>query len=104
MNTALDISKEDWTARVWRCFVTETPPRAGASVNRLKLAEIRAEVEQRKEGITMSADLALAQRRAALKLLRAQAEESIRQLLGDRDFNAYRAFNHWWFREISPEA
>ena len=40
------------------------------------------------------------QRRNALEMLRQQTEVEMRRALGDRNFNAFKAFNQWWFREL----
>jgi hypothetical protein len=55
----------------------------------------------RKVRIQQNPDLSDGQRRHALEMLRQQTEAEMRLALGERNFHAFKAFNQWWFRELS---
>ncbi|HWN96076.1 MAG TPA: hypothetical protein VNT99_13645 [Methylomirabilota bacterium] len=61
----------------------------------------RHAADEKKVRIQQNPTLSEAQRRNALEMLRQQTEAEMRQALGDRNFHAFKAFNQWWFRELS---
>jgi len=64
-------------------------------------APFRIAADEKKARIQRNATLSEAQRRNALVMLCQQTEAEMRQALGDRNFHAFKAFNQWWFRELS---
>jgi hypothetical protein len=64
-------------------------------------AGFRREAEEKKASIHQNHDLSEGQRRHALEMLRQQTEAQMRCALGERNFHAFKAFNEWWFRELS---
>jgi hypothetical protein len=64
-------------------------------------APLRRAADEKKARIQENATLSEAQRRNALEMLCQQTEAEMRRALGDRNFHAFKAFNQWWFRELS---
>jgi site-specific recombinase XerD len=64
------------------------------------IGRLRHAARQKRERIQQNATLSESQRRAALEMLSRQTEEEMRRALGAREFNAFKAFHHWWFREL----
>lgn len=64
-------------------------------------APFRRAAEEKKARIQQNEALSDSQRRNALEMLRQQTEVEMRRALGDRNFHAFKAFNQWWFRELS---
>jgi hypothetical protein len=64
-------------------------------------APFRIAAEEKKARIQQNPSLSEPQRRNALQMLVRQTETEMRRALGDRNFHAFKAFNQWWFREIS---
>jgi hypothetical protein len=67
-------------------------------------APFRHAAEEKKARIQQNEALSQPQRRNALEMLRQQTEVEMRRALGDRNFHAFKAFNQWWFRELSAES
>ncbi len=63
----------------------------------------RHAADEKKARIQRNPTLSGAQRRNALEMLRQQTEAEMQHALGDRNFHAFKAFNQWWFRELSLE-
>ena len=61
----------------------------------------RHAADEKKARIQQNPSLSEAQRRNALQMLLQQTEAEMRRALGDRNFHAFKAFNQWWFRELS---
>ena len=59
--------------------------------------------EEKKARIQQNRALSDLQKRNALEMLCQQTEVELRRALGDRNFHAFKAFNQWWFRELSAE-
>ena len=64
-------------------------------------APFRIAADEKKARIQQNTTFSEAQRRCALAMLCQQTEAEMRQALGDRNFHAFKAFNQWWFRELS---
>ena len=64
-------------------------------------APFRRAAEEKQARIQQNEALSDSQRRNALEMLRQQTEVEMRRALGDRNFHAFKAFNLWWFRELS---
>jgi len=64
------------------------------------IGRLRHAAKQKRAHIQQNATLSESQRRAALEMLSRQTEEEMRRALGAREFNAFKAFHHWWFREL----
>jgi hypothetical protein len=64
-------------------------------------APFRHAAEEKKARIQQNKALSDLQRHTALEMLRQQTEVEMRRALGDRNFHAFKAFNQWWFRELS---
>lgn len=56
---------------------------------------------EKKARIQHFQSLSPSQRRHALEMLGRQTETEMRQTLGDRNFHAFKAFNEWWFRDLT---
>lgn len=55
----------------------------------------------RKQRICATQGLTGLQRRTALELLVRRTEDELAQVLGPREYHAFKNFNAWWFRDLA---
>lgn len=68
------------------------------------VARLRHAANEKRARIRQTQNLSDLQRKLALELLRQQTEDEMRRALGQQEFAAFKAFHHWWFRELATAA
>ena len=68
----------------------------------LQIPNIKAEVEKATAKVRADKTLSEEQRRAALVAIKAETDQTLKELLGERRAKSYQSQGGWWLRNIAP--